>query len=74
MWLLCSLSTSRTARDDRQRKHFFSIQNGTVSIRKWRKQLRGISWIKFLISVSLTRASVQNRRGCSEFGLRIRNT
>lgn len=57
-----------------RRKHFFAIQNGTVSIRKWGKQLRRISWIKFLISVSLTRVFVQNQPVWSGFGLWISNT
>lgn len=56
-----------------RRKYFFAIQNGTVSIRKWRNQLRRISWIKFLISVTLTRVVVQKQPVCSGFGLRISN-
>lgn len=52
---------------------FFAIQNGT-SIRKWRKQLRRISWIKFLVWVTLKRIFVQRRPACLGCGLRKRST
>lgn len=56
-----------------RRKYFLAIQNGTVSIRKWRKQLRRISWIQSLFAVTLTRVFVENHPVWSGFGVRIRN-
>lgn len=52
----------------------FAIQNGSVSIRKWRKQLGRISWIKFPIPVHLTPLFVKFHPVHPEFGLRVSNT
>lgn len=75
--LACSPSPcmpSGDARDDSGGNIFLAIQNGTVSIRKWRKQLRRISWIHFIICVTLKRILVRRRRARAECGLGEPNT
>lgn len=61
------------SRDDSGGNIFFAIQNGTVSIRKWGKQLRSWTKIQSFISATLTRVVVWRQRVRSGPGLRTNN-
>lgn len=69
-----SCKPSGDARDDSGGNIFLAIQNGTVSIRKWRKQLRRISWINFIICVILKRIFVRRRHARVGCGFGEQNT